>query len=397
MRHRPEIRRLYDQQNVDSAKEALRGRTIGSQTVPGTRLGSRSWSGRRRRRGFFAAGGVQQRQQDDDVLRDDGRGGSTGTVAPGSLGTLDFQLSWIKNVEFAGTYIADTDGLYIDQGFSKVNLLSGGPNVTQDAVVDSGGAFVGTSAPDITASGIVNNGNKLIAVGALFQKNPFCVMSLASNPMTDPEAMVGKKIGVQSVNEPVWNAFLKANKIDPSSITLVPAQFDPTPLANGEVDGWFSFVTNEPNLLKVEGVDTVNFLLNDHNYPLVSQIYIVQTDTLTKERDKLKAFLTAEIKGWHGNLKDPARGANLAVTKYGADLGLTEEEQVLESEAAEQADPRRAHQDRTASSRSPRSRSTRASPPWPCPASTSRPDKLFDMSVLTEVYEENPDLKAFTP
>jgi len=323
-------------------------------------------------------------------------GGSSGTVAPGSLGTLDFQLSWIKNVEFAGTYIADTDGLYIDQGFSKVNLISGGPNVTQDAVVDSGGAFVATSAPDITASGIVNNGNKLIAVGALFQKNPFCIVSLASNPLNDPEAMVGKKIGVQSVNEPVWNAFLKANKLDPSSITLVPAQFDPTPLANGEVDGWFSFVTNEPNLLKVQGVDTVNFLLNDHNYPLVSQIYIVQTDTLTKERDKLKAFLTAEIKGWHGNLKDPARGANLAVTKYGADLGLTEEEQVLESEAQNKL----ILDDRTKTEgiititqdQIDESIATLALSGIDITA-----DKLFDMSVLAEVYEENPDLKVFTP
>ena len=43
-------------------------------------------------------------------------GGSSGTVAPGSLGKLDYQLSWIKNVEFAGAYIADTKGYYTDAG-----------------------------------------------------------------------------------------------------------------------------------------------------------------------------------------------------------------------------------------------------------------------------------------
>ena len=319
--------------------------------------------------------------------------GSTGTAAPGSLGTLDYQLSWIKNVEFAGAYIADTDGLYTAQGFSKVNLISGGPNVTQDAVVDSGGAFVGISAPDITASGIVNNGNKLIAVGALFQKNPFCVMSLASNPLPNPQAMIGKKIGVQSVNEPVWNAFLKANDINPSDITLVPAQFDPTPLANGEVDGWFSFITNEPNLLKVQGIDTVTFLLNDYKYPLVSQIYIVQTDTLTKERDKLKAFFKAEIQGWHAALKDPARGANLAVTKYGSDLGLTEDEQVLESKAQNLL----ILDDRT------KTEGIMTVTPEQITENIATlalsgiditGDKLFDMSVLAEVYAENPDLKT---
>ena len=51
----------------------------------------------------------------------------------------------------------------------------------------------------------------------------------------------------------------------------MPVQFDPTPLTTGTVDGWFSFITNEPNLLKVKGIDTATFLLADYNYPLVSE------------------------------------------------------------------------------------------------------------------------------
>ena len=176
-----------------------------------------------------------------------------GAATP-DYGTLDFQLSWIKNVEFAGSYIADTNGYYKKQGFTGVNLMSGGPTVQQDAVVQSGKAFACISAPDITSSAI-NNGADLKIIGAQYQKNPFCVMSLKKSPIKTPEDMIGKKIGVQAINEAVWNAFLKANDIDPSKIDKVPVQFDPTPLAHGEVDGWFSFVTNEPNLLKVQGVE----------------------------------------------------------------------------------------------------------------------------------------------
>ncbi|MCU1375079.1 MAG: transporter substrate-binding protein, partial [Actinomycetia bacterium] len=44
------------------------------------------------------------------------------------LGTLDFQFSWVKNVEFAGEYIADDKGYYEKVGFSKVNFMSGGPS-----------------------------------------------------------------------------------------------------------------------------------------------------------------------------------------------------------------------------------------------------------------------------
>ena len=37
-----------------------------------------------------------------------------------------------------------------------------------------------------------------------------------------------------------------------SSIKVVPVQFDPTPLTQGTVDGWFSFITNEPIELKLK-------------------------------------------------------------------------------------------------------------------------------------------------
>ena len=79
-------------------------------------------------------------------------------------------------------------------------------------------------------------------------------------------------------------AFLTANNIAPSEITLVPAQFDPTPLANGEVDGWFSFVTNEPNDLGLKGFKVTTMLLADTGYPLVSETYVVKTDTTAEIR-----------------------------------------------------------------------------------------------------------------
>jgi hypothetical protein len=40
--------------------------------------------------------------------------------------------------------------------------------------------------------------------------------------------LIGKKIGVQAVNEPVWMAFRKANSLDPGKITKVPARHDET-------------------------------------------------------------------------------------------------------------------------------------------------------------------------
>jgi ABC-type nitrate/sulfonate/bicarbonate transport system substrate-binding protein len=323
---------------------------------------------------------------------DDTTPATTSSGGTKNLGPLNYQLSWIKNVEFAGAYIADTKGYYTAAGFSSVNLMAGGPSVSQDAIVASGKALVGISSPDITAAAILK-GADLVVIGAQYQKNPFCIMSLAGSPINTPQDMIGKKIGVQATNEPVWTAFLKANNLDPSKITKVPAQFDPTPLVSKEVDGWFSFFTNEPNLLKTKGVDTAVMLLNDHGYPMVSEVYVVKKATLAKERDKVKAVLIADIKGWTDSIADPKIGANLAATKYGKDLGLDEAEQVLES---------------TAQNTVVQTEDTKANGLFTITdllidetiktlalgGVSIGKDQLFDLSVIKEVYAENPTLKG---
>jgi ABC-type nitrate/sulfonate/bicarbonate transport system substrate-binding protein len=309
-----------------------------------------------------------------------------------SLGALNYQLSWVKNVEFAGAYIADTKGYYTAAGFGSVNLMAGGPNVSQDAVVASGKALIGISSPDITAAAMLK-GADLVVIGAQYQKNPFCIMSLASSPINSPQEMIGKKIGVQAVNEPIWNAFLKANNIDASKVTKVPAQFDPSPLVSKDVDGWFSFFTNEPNLLKTKGVDTAIMLLNDHGYPMVSETYAVKKSSLTADRDKVKAALIGDIKGWTDSLADPKLGAGLAATKYGKDLGLDEAEQTLESAAqntvVSTSDTKANGLFTITDELIDETLKTLA-----LGGVTITKDKLFDLSVLTEVYTENPTLKG---
>jgi ABC-type nitrate/sulfonate/bicarbonate transport system substrate-binding protein len=311
-----------------------------------------------------------------------------------SFGALDYQLSWIKNVEFAGQYIADTNGYYKAAGFTSVNLLAGGPNVSQDAVVAAGKALVGISSPDITGAAILK-GAPLVVLGAQYQKNPFCIMSLASAPITEPGQLIGKKIGVQATNEPVWAAFLKANNIDASKITKVPAQFDPSPLVAKEVDGWFSFFTNEPNLLKTKGIETAVMLLNDHGYPMVSEIYVVRKDSIAKDRDKVKAMLIGDIKGWAQSIKDPSVGAKLAATVYGKDLGLDAAEQTLESTAQNtvvQTEETKANGLFTITDQLVEETIKTLA----LGGLTITAAQLFDLSVIKEVYQADASLKAIS-
>jgi ABC-type nitrate/sulfonate/bicarbonate transport system substrate-binding protein len=258
---------------------------------------------------------------------------SASTTAAPSLGALSYRLSWIKNVEFAGSYIADTKGYYTAQGFSSVNLIAGGASATpMEGDVVQGKALFGVSSPDITGAAIVK-GAPLKIIGAQYQKNPFAVMSMAKTPIKTAKDMYGKKIGVQVANTSVWTAFIKAAGLDASKIKVVPVQFDPLPLTQGTVDGWFSFITNEPNELRSKGFDVTTFLLADQGYPLVSETYFTTAATISAHPEIVKGFLTAEIKGWKDNIATPALGAQLTVNTYGKGLGLTVAEQTLESKS----------------------------------------------------------------
>jgi ABC-type nitrate/sulfonate/bicarbonate transport system substrate-binding protein len=318
--------------------------------------------------------------------------GTTAPAAPADLGKMSLRLSWIKNSEFAGSYFADKKGYYKQMGFSSVELISGGPSA-QPIEVDvlAGTALVGISAPDLVAAAQAQ-GADLIIVGAQYQKNPFCVMSLAEKPVKSPEEMYGKKFGLQAANQVVWDAFVAASGIDDSKIIKVPAQFDPAPLVNGETDTWFSFVTNEPNTLKMKGIETYNFLLADFGYPLVSEVYVVKKETLEKERDKVKAFLKAEILGWRDTLADPKEAARLTAEEYGKDLGLDAAEQVLEVNAENLliwTDDTRKNGIFTVTPELVKANiDTLAKAGLKADAA-----KLFDFSVIEEIYAENPDWK----
>ncbi|MEH3079289.1 MAG: ABC transporter substrate-binding protein [Quadrisphaera sp.] len=319
-------------------------------------------------------------------------GGGSSSGGSADYGDLAIQLSWIKNIEFAGEYFADSKGYYKDAGFSSVNLIAGGAAGTSaEAAVTSGKALVGLSAPTITAPAI-NEGAPLKIIGATFQKNAFCIVSLDSNPIPDPAAMKGKKIGVQSGgNEQIFAGLLKANGIDASSLTIVPVQYDPTVVTTGEVDGFMAYLTNEPILLKGKGFKTVQFAFADHGLPLVTETFTVAQQSIEEDRDKLKAFLKAEVLGWTDALNNPEEGAKLAVEQYGKELKLNLEEQIEEINAQATLIVTDDTVKNGLFTMTDELIATNIES-LATAGTTITAEKLFDLSLLQEVYSEDPSL-----
>lgn len=320
--------------------------------------------------------------------------GSAGTSAgPKDFGKAAVQLSWIKNIEFAGEYFAETKGYYKDNGLT-VDLLAGGAAGTSaESALATGKAFVGLSAPTVTAPAILK-GAPLKIVGATYQKNPFCILSIDKDPIATPQDMIGKKIGVQTgANEVIFNALLMANGIDPKDIDIVPVQFDPTVVTTGQVAGFMSYITNEPILLSSRGFKVTTFLLADYKLPLVAETFTVLQSSIDKDREKVKAFLRAEIKGWKDAVAAPDQSAKLAVENFGKDQGLKLEEQIKEATAQNDlivSDDTKANGIFTMT----KDLIDENIAALAQAGTKITAEQLFDMSLLEEIYAADPSLKA---
>ncbi|MFT4029446.1 MAG: ABC transporter substrate-binding protein [Protaetiibacter sp.] len=328
--------------------------------------------------------------------------------ASASFGEISVQYSWIKNEEFAGEYYAYDKGYYDEAGFSNVIGISG-PD-TGVAKLLSGTVQIALSDAASIGAAVAEQDAPLKIIAATFQKNPFTILSLKDGAdIATPEDLIGKTIGVQDSNASVFQAILAANGISPDQVTVVPVDFDPTPLMNGEVDGFMAYLTNEALTVQLAGYDITNLPYADNGVPYVAETYSVTDQYLAEHEDLLKAFLIAEIKGWTHVFTESTDDSVALVTEYynqaasdDADgleavfgaldptktgLGLEAEKELISTDDTE-ANGLFTITDELKE----QTIASLAAAGWEVSV-----DELFDTTIIDEIYAENPELKAYLP
>jgi ABC-type nitrate/sulfonate/bicarbonate transport system substrate-binding protein len=258
--------------------------------------------------------------------------GGAQVAGAASLTPISFQLGWLTNTEFAGTYLAASKGYYAKAGL-EVKVLPG-EGVDVEGIVGAGKAIVGDSNAD-TCSAAVAQGADLKIIGAKYQKNPFCMISSAKKPIKTPQELIGKKVGVNAYNFTGWSTFLAINGISKSQVDTVNEGYTsgPEALADGRVDAWMGFITNEPTVLELSGFEVSTFLLASFGYEVYADIYETTSSAIANNKEELVEFLRAEREGWETDLSSPATGLNLTMSLYGKKLGLDAKQQGLENSA----------------------------------------------------------------
>ena len=304
---------------------------------------------------------------------------------------LRIQLSFIKNSQNAGEYIADHEGYYEDAGFNKVDLIAGPTAVEQSAA--AGHSTVAGSTALGAANAIDAEGMPIKIIGAIYAVNAFTILSMdGPNAIRTPQDLEGARIAVTpGTAQSMVEGLARANGVDPSTITFVPAG-ETSVLTSGEVDGFHGLSANQGIQLEQAGNDITYLNLADHDMPFAGAAYAVSEESLKDNRDNLKKFLEASIRGWREAIDDPQLGTDLTLEDYGSDLGLDPTSEQLQSEAQiefidnDYTDPGELFR-LTDEAMDENVESLGLS------GIDVTKDELFDMSLLDEVYEENPELK----
>lgn len=245
-------------------------------------------------------------------------------------------LGFTKNVTYAGNWIADDQGFYAEQGVAPT-FIAGGPNAPAPEVsLASGEADIAVEHNSVRLFSYLAKSQDVVVIGQRVQRGQSGLLSLAKRPVRTRDDLKGAKIIAPSAAQDAIKTLMKINGV--SDYTFVPGGTDVAPLLNGQGDALLSFGSNQPLTLEQQfkmraDKDFYFTPYDEFGYNLMTDTVIVRKKYLESNREAVVKFMAATIKGWEAQMKDPAVGAELAVSKYGAELGLNLEQQTAVAKA----------------------------------------------------------------
>jgi len=216
---------------------------------------------------------------------------------------LRLQSSWVNDAEFIGYFVAMANGYYKEAGLD-FDYASGSPDIVAGEKLASKQCDVALTNIDGTVSAILTQRAPFKIIGTQYQKSPLGIVSLEESGIREPKDLINRKLAVPDANLPTIKAFLRMNNVDPRQVRLMPYQYDPAILVQGQVDATVDFVTNVPYAIRLQNKKPKSFLLADFGFKQFMDTVVVRQETLAKKSDELIAFLRASRQGWEENFKN---------------------------------------------------------------------------------------------
>ena len=226
---------------------------------------------------------------------------------------ISFGTDWKAEAEHGGYYQAIATGIYRRHGLD-VTLRQGGPQVNHAQLLAAGRLEFNLAPNSFVPLNFVQENIPIVAVAAIFQKDPSVLIAHPSQGNDSLGALKGKPIMIGSDTRIGSWIFLKSkfgytdDQIRPYTFSVAPFLADPKAVQQG-------YLSSEPFTIEAQGVKPVVLLLADAGYSSYGSM-IQTSDKLVQDKpDLVQRFVDASIEGWYGYLHGDPAPANALIKR----------------------------------------------------------------------------------
>ncbi len=249
--------------------------------------------------------------------------------------TVNLQLKWVTQAQFAGYYVAKEKGFYDDADLD-VNIKPGGPDIAPPQVIAGGGADVIVDwMPSALASR--EKGVALVNIAQPFKTSGMMLTCRKETGITSPDDFKGKTLGVWFFgNEYPFLSWMSKLKIPTSGgaegVSVLKQGFNVDPILQKQADCVSTMTYNEYWQIIDAGIpadELVVFKYEEQGVATLEDGLYVLEDNLKDAAfvDKMARFVSASMKGWDYARENPEEAAEI-VLENDATGAQTEKHQV---------------------------------------------------------------------
>ena len=252
--------------------------------------------------------------------------------AAAPLEKVSVLLDWTHQAQFAGMYVADQKGWYAEEGLQVMLLPRSEPTADLLAPLAEGAAQFGIVEAVLPIRARAA-GKPIVALAAVYQRNPSVFITLADSGITRPQDFAGhtmRALQPGAGGDMAFRGMMARLGLDAGSVKQVKTGFDLAPFLTRQVDIWPGFIFDQVLTLRQQGHQVNLIIPDDYGVHFYGDL-IATTGRLIEERpDLVLRFLRATLRGWRWAVENPADAGPLAL-KYDPSLDAAQQAAAMEA------------------------------------------------------------------
>ena len=240
-------------------------------------------------------------------------------AAQGTLDKVSFGTNWVAEAEHGGFFQAVADGTYKKYGLD-VTIVPGGPNVNNRILLISGKLDFFMSANTLQSFDAVANNVPVVAVAAVFQKDPQVFLAHPDPKVTKLEDLKSKTILISKEGVAGYFQWMR-NEYGFSESKVKPYTYNAQPFIVDKNSAMQGYVTSEPFVVeKQAGFKPTVMLLADYGFDGYSTLIEARRDMVDKKPDLVQRFVDASMIGWYNYLYGDNAAADTVIKKLNPEM-----------------------------------------------------------------------------